>query len=57
MKELEKIELIEIDGGTFEIPKWIKGSIWFMIGVYVIDNWPDIKAGIVDGFTDGANSN
>lgn len=57
MKELEKVELVDIDGGTFKIPPWIKGSMWFMVGVYIIENWPDIKAGIVDGFTDGANSN
>ncbi len=57
MKELEKSELALINGGTITIPKWVKGSFWFMAGVYVIEHWSDFKAGIVDGYTDGANSN
>lgn len=52
MKELDKCELQEICGGYTKMPPWVKGSLWFGILCIVADNWPDIKAGIVDGFTD-----
>ena len=57
MKELIREELIEVNGGTLEIPKWFKTSIWVLAASYVIDHWADLKAGIVDGYTDGLNSN
>jgi len=57
MKELFRSELVEINGGTATLPKWFKGSIWVIAAGYLIDHWADLKAGIVDGFTDGSNSN
>ena len=57
MKELIRDELVEVNGGTITIPKWFKTSIWVLAASYVIDHWADLKAGIVDGYTDGANSN
>ena len=55
MKELNRSELIEINGGT--LPSWFKGSIWTIAAGYLIEHWADLKAGMVDGFTDGVNSN
>jgi bacteriocin-like protein len=57
MKELNRTELAEINGGNIIIPKWFKTSIWGMAAIYVIDHWDDFKSGIVDGYTDGAKSN
>jgi hypothetical protein len=57
MKELEKFELREINGGEIALPKWFKTSIWGMAAIYVIDHWDDFKSGIVDGYTDGLKSN
>ncbi len=57
MKELVKSELNVIDGGYIKIPPWVKGGLWFGILCIVAENWPDIKAGIIDGYTDGAKSN
>jgi hypothetical protein len=56
MKVLERKELAEVVGGVSGIPRWIKGSVWFIVAAYIVDNWSDIKAGIVDGYTDGAKS-
>jgi hypothetical protein len=57
MKELIRDELVEVNGGTLTLPKWFKTSIWVLAASYVIDHWADLKSGIVDGYTDGANSN
>lgn len=57
MKELNRVELAEINGGYTTIPKWFKTSIWGVALFYVIDHWDDLKSGIVDGYTDGAKSN
>ena len=57
MKELNKVELVETNGGSLTIPKWFKTSIWGLALIYVIDHWDDFKSGIVDGYTDGAKSN
>ncbi|MCX6238540.1 MAG: class IIb bacteriocin, lactobin A/cerein 7B family [Bacteroidia bacterium] len=50
MKELQKNELMEVNGGYTRIPSWVKGSLWVAIGFYIIDNWADIKSGIIDGW-------
>jgi hypothetical protein len=57
MKELEKSELREVNGGLSGLPTWFKNSIWVLAASYVIDHWDDLKAGIVDGFKDGSKSN
>ena len=57
MKELNRDELVEVNGGDIAIPKWFKTGIWGVAICYVIDHWADLKAGIADGYTDGANSN
>lgn len=57
MKELRKNELFEVNGGSLTMPIWFKNSIWVLAATYLIDHWADLKAGIVDGFTDGSNSN
>lgn len=57
MKELEKNELMGVDGGYTKVPPWLKGSIWGAIAFVVIENWSDIKSGVVDGWTDAVNGN
>jgi len=57
MKELRSDELVEINGGTLKLPSWFKGSVWVLAATYIIDHWADLKSGIVDGYTDGQNSN
>ncbi len=52
MKDIEKRELIFINGGFIPIPPWVAGGLWCAIAFVVIKNWPDIKAGIIDGWTD-----
>jgi hypothetical protein len=55
MKELNKLEMLELNGGAFPLPTWFKGSIYAIMAGYIIDHWPDLKAGIVDGYTDAKN--
>jgi hypothetical protein len=57
MKELEKLELVEVCGGVIQLPFWVKGSIWVLAATYIIDHWADIKSGIVDGYKDGLADN
>ena len=57
MKELRSDELLGINGGTLKLPSWFKGSVWVLAATYIIDHWADLKSGIVDGYTDGQNSN
>jgi len=57
MKELEKLELVEVNGGLGGWYSLIKKGFWMMLGGYVIDHWSDIKSGIVDGYNDGIADN
>jgi hypothetical protein len=57
MKELEKLELVEVNGGLGVWYNLIKKGFWMMLGGYVIDHWSDIKSGIVDGYNDGIADN
>ncbi|MCL6102133.1 MAG: hypothetical protein M1292_06530 [Bacteroidetes bacterium] len=57
MKELGKDALHEVNGGTMTLPSWFKGSIWVIAAGYIIEHWAELKSGIVDGYTDGMNSN
>lgn len=52
MKELQKNELMEVNGGYTKLPTWVKGSVWGFVIFEIIQNWADIKSGIVDGWTD-----
>jgi len=55
VKELSLREICEVNGGEIsfpKLPKWVKGSIWGFVAGVIIDNWSDIKSGIVDGWTD-----
>ncbi len=57
MKQLERNELMRVDGGYMKLPPWVKGSAWMIAAAYIMDHWTDIKSAIVDGYTDGMNSN
>ncbi|MCK9639718.1 MAG: hypothetical protein M0R39_07375 [Prolixibacteraceae bacterium] len=57
MKELVRSELMKVNGGLVGLPVWFKNSIWGMAVIYVIDHWSDLKAGVVEGYKDGKNSN
>ena len=52
MKDMVKSELIFINGGYTPIPPWVTGGLFCAIAFVLIKNWPDIKAGIIDGYTD-----
>lgn len=56
MKELNKVELMELGGGYTKMPKWVKGGFWFGVLCVVIDHWEEIKAGIADGWSDAQNN-
>lgn len=60
VEELSLTEIIDVNGGEIlypKLPKWVKGGVWgFVIGV-IVDNWADIKSGIIDGWTDAMNEN
>ncbi len=53
MKELERSELMRLDGGVASISPWLKAGFWGMVFNFVKDNWVDIKSGAYDGWTDG----
>jgi lactobin A/cerein 7B family class IIb bacteriocin len=55
MKELNEMELKEVEGGYAKLPSWVKGGLWGLVGVTIIENWAEIKSGIVDGWTDAMN--
>jgi hypothetical protein len=52
MRELSLSELMEVDGGIAKLPWWVKGSLWGFIAYEIVQNWADIKSGIVDGWAD-----
>ena len=52
MKELERVELANINGGTIKWWEAAKKGIWFGIALTIIENWADIKSGTVDGWND-----
>jgi hypothetical protein len=52
MKELEKLELVEVNGGLGAWYSLIKKGFWFGLLCTVAENWPDIKAGMEDGWND-----
>jgi hypothetical protein len=45
---LEEQELQETEGGAW--PKWLKGVTWVSVGSEIIENWEDVKKGVVDGW-------
>ena len=45
---LEEQELQETEGGAW--PKWLKGVTWVSVGNEIIENWTDVKKGLVDGW-------
>lgn len=58
MKELIKNELVGVNGGSIAaLPTWAKRSFWVLAAGYIIEHWAELKSGIVDGYTDGQNSN
>ena len=52
MKELERVELANINVGTIKWWEAAKKGIWFGIALTIIENWADIKSGTVDGWND-----
>lgn len=52
MKELERGELIVINGGFTKMPTWVRGGLWFGIACTIAEHWEDIKSGITDGWND-----
>lgn len=52
MKVLRRNELMRIDGGYTQIPKWVKGGLWFAVACDIMNHWTDIKSGIADGWAD-----
>ena len=48
VSELEANEFESIYGGSW--PVWLKGVTWVGIASEVIDNWDEIKKGLVDGW-------
>jgi hypothetical protein len=52
MKELEKYELANINGGYMKMPPWVKGGLWFGLICLAVENWSEIKSGIADGWND-----
>jgi hypothetical protein len=52
MKELNEMELREVDGGSV-----LRNLTWGAILYWGLENWSDIKKGISDGWTEGHSSN
>ncbi|MCE1199844.1 MAG: hypothetical protein LWW85_12805 [Marinilabiliales bacterium] len=52
MKELEKSELMAINGGANLGTKVIKGGFWGVIAAAIIEHWTEVKSGIIDGWND-----
>ncbi len=53
VKELSLVETLSLNGGTIKVPKWVKRGGLVGIGAGIlIENWSDIKQGIVDGWND-----
>ena len=57
MRELEKYELIDLNGGTINLSSWLRGSAWMIAAGYIMDHWTDLKAGMIDGYRDGIRDN
>jgi len=54
LEELNQREIQEINGGALSpIEIFRKTAIGFIVAV-IVDNWPDIKAGAIDGWNDAA---
>jgi len=51
MKELNEMELREVDGGSL-----LRNLTWGAILVFIFDNWADVKKGVSDGWTEGHSS-
>ncbi|HCT29772.1 MAG TPA: hypothetical protein DIW31_03335 [Bacteroidales bacterium] len=47
MKELEKNELMQVEGGSI-----LEKLTGVGIAFWVMDNWADVKKGIYDGWTE-----
>ena len=47
MKELEKNELMDVDGG-----KLLERLTWVGMALWVMENWAEIKQGASDGWTE-----
>ena len=52
MKELNEMELKEVDGGKLSL----RNLTWGAILYWGLENWSDIKKGISDGWTEGHSS-
>jgi len=52
MKELDEMELREVDGGQVRLKDLTLGGIAF----WIISNWSDVKNGISDGWTERHSS-
>lgn len=48
MKELNEMELREVDGGKITL----KNLTWGGIITFFVENWTDVKKGISDGWTE-----
>lgn len=55
VKELSLTEAREVNGGIPSWPSWLKKGLLGTAIFLIIDNWEEIKSGIVDGWTDGIN--
>jgi len=52
MNELNKNELMEVDGGLILASSTLKKFGIAGIAVWVMENWADIKAGAIDGWNE-----
>jgi hypothetical protein len=52
-------EIKEINGGgpawSSKLAKWFKTSLWALGAGIIIDNWAEIKSGLMDGYNDALN--
>ena len=49
--ELNAGEMVNVNGGeTVALPKWLKALSPAGVALYIIENWPDVKKGLQEGW-------